>query len=273
MKKRYHTGVHEVYDLEYIRLKNASAILGNGNSIGSAYNILFDKRNCEAVALEIGGNDKGVYFKQDVARIAGIPYTKNQLKELAEEWESFKKRIVREGYGIPTDEQMPIKLQDRKYILESRLDILEEELVKINDKLKTFVDKEEEESTEAVLKNGLMCCGSLRDGVLNEIDNQNCKMIDQEDEEEILCIVDNRSIYNFMSVSDYRKLAAIFRASEIERDVQELKRIQAEQKRRGLPISQEYSSYNRVVPKEDLPAWPAWAINHKIEKLETETKK
>jgi hypothetical protein len=261
----------EVYDRKYMHLKNSSQILGNTNTgigVGSVHNILFDEANLEAVKIELIGEDKeGNYKRKGVDYLAKIPAIKEEIKEFKQRWRSKQMQAINEGEEVPSEDEMPADLLEEKLILEARLDIYQEELAKIQERLDSLDNKEQDKDDQDVLKYGLICTGQLRDGVLVEIDGQNVEKV-----RGVMIIKDSRSPYNGMSVPDFRQLAKDWQEERKQADAKHLKTLQATARKEDKPVPNYYTSFSggRKVPRNLLPKWNEGVTNHLEETEETE---
>jgi len=262
-KRRYPTGDQPAYDRKYLRLKNNSQILGPGPSglgVGSVHNILFDAGNLEAVKIElIGEDEEGNYKRKGVDYVAKIPAIKLEIKEFKKRWRSKQMQAINEGLEVPSEDQMPENMLEEKLILEARLDIYTEELAKIQERLDSLANTEQDKDDQAVLRYGCICTGQLRDGVLVEIDGQIVEKV-----RGVMIIRDSRSPFNGMSVPDFRQLAADWQEDMKIRDAETLKAMQEEAKKKGEEIPRFYTSFSggRKVPRNLLPKWPEGVTNH-----------
>jgi len=242
--------------------RNNSTILNPASRTGfNAF--FFDEGNIKGLILELEGSQgsevpekqKGKYSLGNTWRIAVIPYLENELKEIEKRFEYFKKERVKQGYEAPL--KMPPEMEAEYLKLSAQLSVRKEELRFLKEELKKIKKTRENSENKNVLKFGLRCSGQLQGGILKMIDGQNCDFVDG-----VLCIVDHRSPYNGMAVSDYRKLAAKWRVEKHEEEIKKLVRLQKEARERGEPVPLTLPVGVEEVPKEELPEWPEWAENH-----------
>ena len=264
MSKRYKTGTYEVYDNKYISLKNSSPIIGNTIKGISHATILYDENNLEGVKLELIGQPnsgkegkaeyhKGEYVRAGQTYMAKIPMLKQLLREWNLMWQSQQIQAQEQGKPVPTFDEVPANMLEKKLILEAQIDVAAEELNAINLKLKEYADKVEEADSRDVLKFGLQMSGTLRDSVLSSIDYQKVSKING-----VLVIDDERSPYHGLSVISYRELAVEWQESMRVRDAKILKDMQEKAKAKGEKIPLSFISFtgsNRV-PKNLLPPCP-----------------
>lgn len=261
-KRRYATGQMEQYDRFYLKLKNNSQVLGpqaSGLGVGSVHNVLFDESGLESYKTELVGEDKeGNYKRKGIDYVAKIPAVKLELKEFAEHWEDTKAQGLNEGMEI-TDEEMPANLLEKRLKMEARLDIYTEEFTKIQERLDALADVEQKKDDRDVLKYGLICSGILKNSVLSEIDGQNCDFINK-----VLCLMDDRSPFNGMSVKDYRKLSADWLEERAKLDAQHLIVLQEKARKANEVVPRSFISVNGYsrIPKAYLPKWPEGVVNH-----------
>jgi len=242
--------------------RNNSTILNPASRTGmNAF--FFDGGYIKGLILELEGSqgpevkekEKGKYFSGNTWRIAVIPYLEEELKKIEKRFEEYKKERVRQGYEAP--EKMPPEMEAEYLKLSARLSVKKEELKYLKEELKKLQKPKDNTENKNVLKFGLRCSGQLQGGILKMIDGQNCDFVDG-----VLCIVDHRSPYNGMAVSDYRKLAAKWRVEKHEEEIKKLVRLQKEARERGEPVPLTLPVGVEEVPKEELPEWPEWAENH-----------
>ena len=264
--KKYKTGTHDHFDKMYLKFKNKSQILGNGTDVASTSNILWDKAALSHAVIEYLGDEEGTYILKGETITALIPTAKQEIKAIEKQWKQVKRQRMNEGFAEPTEEEWPEDLLNQRLKWEARLNILEEEIVKINEALAEYDQPEADESDKQVLRYGLSESGQLHDGVLCEMDGQIVAPID-----DIPVIQDIRSPFNGMSIPEYRKLAKVWRKEREMADREYLKVLQAEARKQFKPVPQYFSSIGGITPvsKELLPDWPEGVKNYLNEETDT----
>jgi hypothetical protein len=256
--KRYKTDMYEIYDRKFIQLRNESQILSGGNTRPGVHTILFDRNNLQGLKWELIGFKDGQYRHDEKWYNAKIPLLKNQLAAIEEKFQGYIEQQINAGYDEP--ENMPIEMFNAKLIIECRLDIAQEELAKVEERLKTFVDKEDHTSDDRVLRFGLMQSGRLQGGVLVELDGQRIG----RNAEGLLIIADKRSIYHGLSVPEYRKLSVSWQVERKIDDAKYLEEYNDKARKEFKPLLRYYASFGgaKPVPKSLLPKWPEGVKNH-----------
>jgi hypothetical protein len=256
--KKYRTNLHPLFDEKYVQYKNESDILSNASERPNINTRFFNKRGMEVALLELkGSEEKGEYTKNDKVYVAHIPAVKEELEKIEQEYEQYCIDQVNMGFDEP--EEMPYELFSKKLILEARLCIFLEEQAKLEKELSTFVEEVKQNNDAQVLKYGLVQSASLTNGIISEIDGQECSVVNG-----LLLITDRRSIYYGCKVSDYRRIAIQWRKDLEIKDMEELKKFQDEARSKGLPLPSGYSSFGNAIDPKDLPPIPENIHNYLI---------
>lgn len=246
-----------VYSKAFNELRMSSEIL-NPNPRPSIRTIFWDKATLKSELVKIISEQK--------------PALQEKLDNLQYRFQNLKTDCRNQGREIPTE--MPFDLLNEKYKIEAAQDICEEEKELIQERLKTFTDKVVKEVNENMLRNGLQCQFHYHGlsqpddkliNVMKEIDGQTVSMCP----EKILIINDEASIYNGMSLPEYRKLSKIWHQDRMKADEALLIRMQAEAKAKGE--EKPYAtgqSFNRNVSKSALPPFPSWAKHYSMQVIE-----
>ncbi|HEY5511552.1 MAG TPA: hypothetical protein VIK10_11050 [Prolixibacteraceae bacterium] len=253
-KRRYQPiGKYPIYSKEFDRLRMGSEIL-NPDSRPNIRTIFWDKDTLQAQIVKIIADFK--------------PLAQAKLEALERKFQELQKDCRNQGKEIPTE--MPVSLQNEKYKMEASQDVLEEELELIQERLKSYTDKVEKVKNEDMLRWGLQC-RSKNHGfhqpndklvdVMAVLDGQRVSMCP----EGLLIIDDEASIYNTMSVADYRKLSKIWHQDRINADAELLKIMQKTAKENGeeKPFATG-RSMSSTVDKAGLPKFPAWAKHYSM---------
>ncbi len=254
---------HDMYD----RLRLASQILNAGNRNVGIHFMIWDKVNVETQIRRMTGDENGQFLeKNGNGHLASIPAQEQRLADLEHQFQSFQRRKIREGHARPKD--WPPDLLRQRLEAEARLDVLNEELEQLQKWLTHFTEPIQKAQDDHVLEYGLRCSGRLRNGGLAEIDGQACGYIG-----DVLCIIDEKSPYNSISITDYRKLSAEWLAERRKRDAEKLKLLQEQARAEGLSGPKSFASPVRKVDKSSLPKWPIWARNYVADPPEVLEKK
>jgi len=251
-RKHLPIGSEPLYDNYYDRFKmdsvimNANARATNISHVGDYSDTAFLK----SLKAAWEGNEEGKHWDGSSGKWKNsrIPSLKSQLAELERRFENYQEKRIREGHSKPTT--WPQDLKDKRLEVEARLNIAEEELDYINEHIEKIEAKTQEKDDSMVLRYGPLGSGPLRNSVIVEIDGQN--VVVSEEGEPV--ISDNRSRYNGMLVSDYRKYIA-------EPWVRERNKMRSEmdEKLRKKEITiEEY----RPKIQPPLPVWPKGVKNH-----------
>lgn len=256
MKKRYATGLNEVYDTTFVRLKNQSIILNNQNPVTNSLTVFWDKVSLEYHQSVLKGDDKdGMYTKRGERYLSNLADVKARIQRLKEQFEEYQQDRINEGYEKP--EQMTQEMSEKMLMLEAEEDVYMLELEKIEDRLKSFNEAEQQENNKKILQHGLKEESQLRHGEIVAIDGQSVSNIDGQ-----FIITEKTSPYRGMNVQDYRKLATRWREDKAKADEQELKKIQARAVAKGLPVPQGYVSFYTLGSFDELPPFPSEFKNY-----------
>ena len=229
------------------------------------HSVFWDKASITSNLLEIIGNDEGTYLRRRVPTKAYKPLLLQKIADLEASFVRYKKDRLRLGYEEPT--VMPPDMLNKYYLLQAELTVLNEEVKELNKRLAEYKDLDDIEGNRNVLAYGLRGygkCHGLKCGnpelvnILKEIDGQRCELTDEG-----LLIIDKRSPYSGMLVSDFRKLAKEWQIQRQKEEAERFKLLQEQYKEQGLPVPQEppVKSPSKV-PMSSLPKWPEWAINY-----------
>jgi hypothetical protein len=241
-----------------------SVFLNSGNItlVNSSTNF-WDKTNLTAELAKYVGNSKDLIKIDGVDQLARIPAAKLELDELEANFKRYQNNKRNQGFEIT---EYPSNVLDQKLKIEAMLDVMYMEVELIQKKLATFVDKVEAVDDSRVLAYGLQ--GSIKQigGKVHSIDGQHVEMID-----DVNCISDPRSIYDGLSLVDYRELCSSFYQEQKRKAKEKLLLLQAECRERGIPVVQHCGASFTRVSRSNLPPFPDWAINHKTKKPEEES--
>lgn len=199
-KRRFPIGEHPNYDKIYDKLKLQSPILNNQAITSYEYSgDLGDKDYLESLKLEWEGGENGVYYAIDAReyKTARVPQAKAQIENIEKEWEVYKQQKVNAGRAEP--KEYPHHIAEKMDAALARYDIAQMELEHVQRKLEAINRKKKKADKGNVLRRGAEGTGSLKGGVLAEVDGQNV----EADEQGVLRIKDERSPYDGMKTADY----------------------------------------------------------------------
>jgi hypothetical protein len=224
----------------------------------------WDEQNLKNELLHYIGDAKGTCKKNGEVVFALIPTANQELNELEANFVRYQQKQKNLGFEIT---EYPSHVLDRKLKIEAMLDVMNMEVEFIQKKLETFIGKVEEVDNSKVLAYGLIASIKQIGGKVHTIDGQNVSMID-----DVNCIDDPRSPYDGLSLFDYRKLCSAFYQEQKRKQKEQLIKVQAECRERGLPVVSHVGATTfKRVSKSSLPPFPADCINHKTKKPEEES--
>ena len=203
--RRYKIGRHKEYDRFFDLLKSDSPVL-NISGPPNPYSIhLNDAGALRSHLLEregAKGNIKiedGYIWKSETREksLALLPAAEQMIEAIQTEFEGLKQTATNQGKRPP--KEMPELLKVKLLKCEARIDIVLSEITTLERFLKKFTDAEEVISAGNILARGPEGSGTLRGGILAEVDGQKV----QADSDGILRIADKRSRYDKMTTADY----------------------------------------------------------------------
>jgi len=254
--------LYRIYHDKFDFFRMHSNIL-NPETRPSIHTTFNDKRSIMGLLAEIVGDGDGRYRRENTTYIARIPGTRQKLATIDLEWERRKQQYVNSGHEIP--EQMDADLWELKLTSEAALDIYLEEKELLEQRLKVFSDKVQEEEDANMLQHGLQQVAhfwGFRDitklDILHDIDGQLCDFAPDN----VLCISSKKSIYFGLAVSDYRKLSKLWRKDCEKRNAEKLIELQLAAKERGEPKPHALPMRQTIFDRSELPPFPDWAKNH-----------
>lgn len=224
-----------VFIREHDRLQRDSEILNNN------FGVFPDKKNLEILMKEL----------LDVK----IPAVESELFELEMDFE--RSNIKRANLGREELTCMPLEIQEKKYRLLAKLDILSMEVDVLESKIKNFTDKEESKQQSDILAFGPRCSIQLQNNRIYLIDGQ--RVAENEDGIEYIA----EGPYAGLCLQDYRRLSDKYLKERLHAQQNKLIRLQAEQREQGIPISKHLpvKSIGRVDPSS-LPKRPSDAVDY-----------
>jgi hypothetical protein len=256
----------ELYFKYYSVFQLGSVFLNAGNNIAIGVDAKFyDEQNLKNELVHYTGRNQTGLFKKDGQDVlALIPSAKAELSALEENFKRHQINKKNQGFEVT---EYDSKVLDRKLYWEALIDTMEMEVIFIEKKLATFVDKVEEVDNSKVLCYGLQGSIKQEGGKVKMIDFQKVSMID-----DINCIDDPRSPYDGLSLLDYRKLCSVFYQEQKRKAKGKLLQAQAECRERGIPVVSHIGATTfKRVNKSNLPPFPADCVNHKRKKPEEDS--
>jgi hypothetical protein len=181
MGKKYITGDKPLFDEAYVKYKDRSDILRRKNN--NVFKPSLDKQNCKNL---INGLQEQ------------IPLLKEELAEILTEFKNHQQRRINEGWHKPT--KMPPEMEKSYWDLEARINVREDEVLKLQQILDEFQKEIDDKHKAEVLKDGAEGSSQLRDGIVWKIDGQKVSVIKGWP------VIDEQySPFDGMRVADYRQ--------------------------------------------------------------------
>lgn len=191
-----------------------------------------------------------------------IPAVEQKVKDIENSFDDYKQKRIRTGHEEPTSMKPDMLREWYKTI--ARLTVYRGEVEELRKWLKEYSDHDQMIEDSKVLAYGLRGYGVFHGtrasnptlvDVLKEIDGQRCELTDDE----VLIIRDDRSPYNGMLVSDYRRLSREWLQERSKAEEQAFKLLQEQYEEQGLPVPKSPAKAPSRVNKSSLPKWPEWA--------------
>jgi len=176
-----------------------------------------------------------------------IPTAQQRIEEAEQEWNRHREQQRNTGREC---NEMPPEIKDRYDEATASHEVCLLEKQTVIERLENLQEPEDHARKAQVLKYGPIGSGTLRRGVLIEIDGQN---VSQEADE--LIIDEPESPYHGMAVTDYRAMARKWTRERREKYNELLTKYRKEVKKNGSSDIK-LPSINGAVPKKDLPRWP-----------------
>jgi len=267
--RRYSRGENDVYDKEYLQLRQISPVINPQNI--SAQNFKYsglipitNKWQAKQILLMLEGDENGkCEGSMQGQRIKARKQTVTlRLKQATKAIADYKQKRINEGFDVPTADEIPQPLMNDLHKFEAQWDVVVAEIDGCKQLLKKFEEEEKVEHSREVLKRGLRGNYKKKDGILSVIDGQRVSVINK-----ILVIDDKFSPYDGMKVVDYRRLAKEWRKKREDAN-KEAQKVRDEEARKYGHVSTPLP-YSRLsaVKHSSLPAWPEWAENVKRKEL------
>jgi len=201
IKRRYKQGDPEYkqYTDFFDRYLLDSTILNAGSKTIGVHTEFMDLPGIKGALAQIEGDENGRYKTHwGETFFSSISLAQQKLGELKNTYKAVCDRKEAQGHKRPN--QWPPELLVQRLRWEAKLDVLRREAEFLNDKIANYQQQKQVEHNKAVLVYGPRGNGSLRNGVLAEIDGQETGYKD-----ETLIIIDSASPFRGMAVSDYRE--------------------------------------------------------------------
>lgn len=230
-RRRYKTLTHQEYDKKFDRLKAESHILNpQAHPMSETLLRLSDKASLQTLLMELQGDEgrDGEYIAKGMYAKSKLLQASDAIVAVEEDFAALREIKRTTGQRIP--DEMPPEMAGKMLKAEAVYDIVQEEIDKITKLLEEFDTAEKHKLDGAVLQHGPIGAGTLKGGVLVEIDGQDVK----PDSEDVLRICDERSPYNGMGVVGYREQVVMPWVRERNRQNEEQRKHAEEH---GIPIS------------------------------------
>lgn len=252
IKRRYKLGDPEYkqYNEFFDRYLLDSTILNAGSKTMGVHTEFMDLPGIKGALAQIEGDETGRYKTHwGETFFSSITLAQQKLGELKTIFKSVSDR--KEAQGHPRPKQWPPELLVQRLRWEAKLDVLRREAEFLNDRIANYQQQKRVEHNKAVLVFGPRGHGSLRNGVLAEIDGQETGYKD-----EVLIICDAASPYRGMAVSDYREFVSKPWLAQRRQwmNEKELKRKQ-EILEKGFSNTETQLGLRKIHPSS-LPKWP-----------------
>ena len=199
-----------------------------------------------------------------------LPASEQNVKDIEEKFVENNRKRLRTGHEEYST--MPEPMLTDYYFLRAQLTVLRGEAEELQKWLKVYTDHDKEVEDSKVLEYGLRGHGVFHGtratdpnlvDVLKEIDGQVCELT----EDEVLIIRDDRSPYNGMLVSDYRRLAKEWQEQRRKAEDEAFKLLQEQYREQGLPAPKPPVKSPSRVSKSSFPKWPEWATKKYVPEL------
>lgn len=267
MKRLYSRKESEIYANECDRLLVNSRFLNSQSGTFPGPNTLFgDESSLRFYLLELVGDKDGYYLRSGERRIAKKPYLEMKLAMVDEQFQIYQELKKETGFEKPTE--MPEQMMEEFYLLKARWTVTNAEEAEIRKRLTVFENQKKVQDDSAVLVHGLRGFAkahgtkATNPQLINRlaiIDGQKVEMASDG----LLIIKDDRSPYDGMLVSDYRKLCYEWQLQEQLKEIEEFQKLQKQCQAEGKTIPQAMPvRAMRTVSKSSLPKWPEWAKNY-----------
>ena len=142
-------------------------------------------------------NDAAAVRGEIQHREAKLEDAESKIKEVRGSFEDFQDREVKAGKRKP--EAIPDHLKEDLEEAQARRDLIQEEIDVLNQKLREFEDKDQNQREDKVLKRGPMGIVRLRNHEIVEVDGQ--RVI--KDNKNLFRIAEPTSPYDGMECADY----------------------------------------------------------------------
>jgi len=191
-----------------------------------------------------------------------IPASEQKVKDIEEKFAENNRKRLRTGHEEYST--MPEPMLTDYYRERAQITVSKGEVEELQKWLQVYTDHDQMVEDAKVLQYGLRGHGVFHGTrasnpalaeTLKTIDNQFCELT----EEGLLIIKDDRSPYNGMLVSDYRKLCKIWQEDRRKAEEQNYKLLVEQYREQGLSAPKPPVKAPTKVNKSSLPKWPQWA--------------
>jgi hypothetical protein len=236
------------------RFRNNSPILSPSNMPNSLMQF-YDKSGCESALVELEGTDADGMFvnNEGIKKMSALTQARQELDQIEERFRSYRQQRVDGGYGLPNE---PKELFEARVRAEAKLDVVNQEIKKLKERLQSFTDAEEKEREQKVLQFGCRGSGRLQGGILREIDFQQVTRIHG-----VLVITDPLSVFRGLSVIDYRQRICEPWLKATREKYATLQKKRFDEIARTGHSDIQLPSVGKKVSRSSLPGWPAGCKN------------
>ena len=234
----------KIYHDHFDNLRMSSPILTPGERI-DIHTTIMDAQGMRGLLIERVGDENQEYLRNGKPYIALIPGIERSLEDIERRYQVYCQDLRDQG-------RRPVPIEGTQFWNEklrslAALDVINEEVEILEERLKAISDQVQEQDNDNMLKYGPVG-NSLNWGTrsptpnqIKTMDGQSCDYIG-----DFLCITDPRSPYKGMSVADYRDLVDTYKASQREKGLSSLCQID----------------------RKDLPVWNSGIKNHMKKEVE-----
>ena len=185
-KRRYASGRFNAYDKAYSRFRAGSQVMNPDADWGLESIINLGQRNDVSGALHARKGESGLLLAAESA----VEWVKTRFK-------AYQEKQVASGKRKP--KEMPQGFLDDLHKAQARLDVVKDEVTRLEELLAEFTEEDQQVSSAAVLARGPQGTSSMKGGEIHEVDGQKVGKNDNG----MFEIMDDRSRYDGMVVPDY----------------------------------------------------------------------
>ncbi len=270
-KPRYSANEHPLYHITYNRLKQNSVFLSESIRSNSFHdsNVLHGIGECKGSLIELTGNDKGYYLKEENWYEALIPSALKALRKVKAEFKRWQDGQVRSGLAIIRPKEYPKDLLEKRLKAEALLDIRYAEKKAVVDRLKELQERKQKAVEKNILPFGPQGHLPKAGQTITNVDGQNVSY----SEEGIPFINEPSSPYHGMPIFHYRQMCKDWKrkmglmpdqlrekAQQIFLEKKELAKAEGTAPPLFPPVVSEFKIGQWMerlgISKEDYPEWP-----------------